>query len=79
MDYTTNWRDGEHPGWWYWTVERHEQDGKDWIIRYCGIVDWITENLDGAAKHARWTIDPEYAYFKFRYERDYLIFTLRWS
>lgn len=55
----------------YWTDE--------YLQKYTDIVEWIFKNIDGQYKHARWRIDHEYIKVKFRYERDILLFTLRWS
>lgn len=47
---------------------------------YCNeILSWIIENIEGYQRHSRWDMTFEGIRVKFRYERDYLIFTLRWS
>lgn len=43
------------------------------------VYNWIVTNVSGYKKHARWSMKPYYIKVKFRYERDYLMFVLRWS
>ena len=38
------------------------------------------EHIDKYKRHCRWCVtDTNIVSFKFRYERDYIMFTLRWS
>jgi len=51
------------------------------IYRYRDMLQWLYSTIDNCEKHAKWTIS-ESGYdvtFKFRYERDYTLFTLRWG
>jgi len=43
------------------------------------IIDWVYNNIEKCERHARWAITNESFNFKFRYERDYMMFVLRWS
>lgn len=48
--------------------------------RHIEIVKWLYENVDGTERHSRWIMFFDHSSgFKFRYERDYIHFTLRWS
>jgi len=73
-DSTKEWGD-DCPGWYEFTKSNVE------IMKHQEMVDWIYEKLDKPEKHMRWM----YVYltseskFKFRYERNYILFTLRWS
>lgn len=64
--------EGTNPGW-------HEA-----IIRikdayeHVEIVKWLYENIDMPERHCRWTTNAFESIVKFRYERDYIHFRLRW-
>lgn len=74
-----HWYNNEKPGWYEYIVERKTPYAQRWAQQYCDIVEWIEENVDMPTRHARWIIHPEHAQFRFRYERNYLQFILRWS
>lgn len=74
-----NWYKNEKEGWYRFEVPRSASDPDEWIDYYQTIVEWITTNVERSERHARWIIDPNRAVFKFRYERDYLRFILRWT
>lgn len=65
--------------WHTWTFSRPCDDTLDWIDFYTARVSWIQDYVDGSYKHSCWCIWPEFATYKFRYEKDYLNFILRWS
>lgn len=73
------WSEKEKSGWHEYSIERKTPSAQYWIQHYHDIVDWILENIDMPYRHARWIIHPEHAQFRFRYERNYLQFVLRWS
>ena len=71
-DYSRGW-ENTNPGWYevklnWITNNKHKQ-----------VIEWMYNNLDNCEKHSRWIWNEEYSCFKFRHERDYIIFTLRWS
>jgi len=45
---------------------------------YIEILDWVANNIQNPYRHCRWRIDTDYIEFKFRYEKDYLLFALSW-
>jgi len=47
--------------------------------KFPDMVRWLYANIDKPERHARWKIIDDKMCFKFRYERDYIMFTLRWS
>lgn len=47
--------------------------------KYFDIIDWIRDNIDMPYRHARWRWHAYHAEVKFRYERNYIMFKLRWS
>lgn len=71
-DYERGW-ENTNPGW-------HEV-----IINYIDrekhrlIIEWMYEKIDNPERHARWVRLEDSSRFRFRYERDYILFTLRWS
>jgi hypothetical protein len=73
-DYVKGWNDSTR---WFECVitpstqTKHEQ-----------MVAWLYEKLDNCERHCRWIKNYGFeneSRFKFRYERDYILFTLRWS
>ena len=74
-----NWYSGEKPGWHELIIPRPVSTLGEYLAWYNSVVDWIEANVDGASKHSRWKIDTGHAIFRFRHERDYLRFVLRWS
>lgn len=74
-----HWVDNEKPGWYQYRIERTLPQAYEWLDYYDKIVQWIYENVDMPYRHARWMIDAEHSRFRFRYERNYLQFLLRWS
>lgn len=77
--YDIHWYTNERPGWYEFRIDREQEFSYDWMNHYESIVLWIQSNVEMPERHARWIIHPEHATFKFRYERDYLRFVLRWS
>lgn len=74
-----NWDQNQKPGWYEYRIERVHSTSVEWVFYYQQIVDWIYDNVDGSEKHARWIIHPEHAKFRFRFERNYVQFILRYS
>jgi len=81
MSYTVdvNWHKNEKEGWYKFQVPRSTRTLDEWISDYETIVDWLIIQVEKPHRHARWVFHPDHADFKFRYERDYLMFSLRWS
>ena len=71
------WFDKEKPG-WYETTKICRSTSK-----YEDMVKWIVDTLDKPYRHCRWHQELNESLFlqirvRFRYERDYILFTLRW-
>lgn len=77
--YQVNWDSKQKSGWYEYKKQRPYATSVEWVFYYQQIIDWIYDTVEGAVKHSRWIIHPEHAVFRFRYERDYLQFILRWS
>ena len=44
------------------------------------LMRWMQDNLQGHRKHTVWKLTDDSDFIiRFRYERDYILFTLRWS
>lgn len=72
-DYEVGWSNTK-PGWYECSVHAQHLD------KYNEIVAWLKNNIGKHERHCRWGItDDERISFKFRYEKDYILFTLRWS
>ncbi len=71
-DYDKGW-DNTNPGWYTIILENTSP------FKHSEIVTWLYDNIDGTERHTRWIRFAESSGFKFRYERDYIMFTLRWS
>ena len=69
--------DGTSPGWF--EVILYIADPAETVIRYTETLIWIEENIHGYHKHCRWFYAGNYLKYKFRHEKDYLWFKLRWG
>jgi len=69
--------EGTNPGWY--EVVLHVAEPKETIIKYGETLIWIEENIHGYQKHCRWFYAGNYLKYKFRHEKDYLWFKLRWG
>jgi hypothetical protein len=76
-DHRLEWKDNK-PGWYEVFIPNHEIDiiPSDKII---SILKWICDHVDNYAAHARWRATKEGISVKFRYERDYIRFSLVWE
>ena len=70
-DYNKGWEQ-TNPGW-------HEIEVLSGPLKHTEMVSWLYDHVDGTERHTRWIRFAESSGFKFRYERDYIMFTLRWS
>ena len=62
------------PGWYECSIRAEHID------KYVEITDWMVSNIGKYKRHCRWCVtDTNIVRFKFRYEKDYIMFTLRWS
>lgn len=66
------------PGWHKAKVTLKTED------HFTEIMDWLVNNNSKYDRHTRWIILSESSnvtmmHFKFRYEKDYVMFLLRWS
>lgn len=58
------------PGWYEASVN---------LKHYDSVMEWLHKNIGKYERHTRWHIFDETMKFKFRYEKDCMMFILRWS
>lgn len=73
-DYERGW-DNTKRGW----LETKVYLNNDYRMQVKEILLWMYDKVDNCERHARWTIIENYFHVKFRYERDLILFRLRWS
>lgn len=76
-DFRRGWVDTK-PGWHECSVDIPEnfEKRKETCTE---VIRWVYKNIDNCEVHARWIIMFGRFSFKFRYERDYNWFVLRWQ
>lgn len=72
FDYERGW-EGTNPGWHKVDILNKSPD------KHLEMCDWLYNRIDKVERHARWAWYADYSRFKFRYERDYILFTLTWQ
>lgn len=74
-EYTNN-------GWYEFTI-KNTYEGWNGTIKfeeiYNEIVQWLYDNIANCERHARWIILNDSIHVKFRFEKDYSWFTIRWG
>lgn len=79
LKYHVNWYnlgkgwDATNNNWYSVTVNLKDFD------MHIDILDWIYENVENAEKHMCWKFFIKESIFRFRYERDFILFKLRWE
>ena len=74
------WDNDKNTGWHLCRVPVDEGFNSDQFeALYMEIVDWIYANVDHCQRHARWRWQDDDILVRFRYERDFLVFSLRWT
>lgn len=68
---------GTQPGWYEHIIVFNNIHDGDTVHE--NIVYWLYDTIDKPERHARWARFPGSMKIKFRYERDYLLFLLRWA
>lgn len=75
-----NWRKKDKPNWHSYRIgELPTLD--DLLNLYARIVKWIMESIENPLRHALWKIDATDLSIRvrFRYERDFINFVLKWG
>ena len=69
-----------NPGWYTFKVHAEQFEWSKYVERYFDIVDWLYESIDKCEKHVIWgNSDSDCMIIRFRYEKHYLHFMLRWA
>lgn len=71
-DYQRGW-DHTNDGWYKIVIENTSPR------KHLNMIKWLYDKIDNPERHARWIMFEYGSGFKFRYERDYILFTLSWS
>lgn len=68
------------PGWYMYTCTATPGKYNDFIDRYHDIIEWLYTTFEKCERHIVWSITGDDVIFvKFRYEKDYMLFLLRWA
>jgi hypothetical protein len=79
MTHVLNYFDGakgwenSNPGWHEAIIYNNSPDKHEKML------EWLYNKVDNVERHARWIWCQDHGKFKFRYERDYIMFTLTWQ
>jgi hypothetical protein len=76
FSHTGNWDDSN---WHYYEYNTTNLDIDDAVNKYMEMLEWVENNIDGHYKHCKWQMTDELIKIKFRHEKDYFYFMLRWS
>lgn len=74
--YTGNWDDSN---WYYYEFNTTNLDVDEAVDKYFLMLEWVENNIDGFHKHCKWQMTDTLIKVKFRHEKDYFYFMLRWS
>lgn len=75
-DISKGW-DQTNPGWHEKII--YVEDPAESVNRFFEILEWMYDKLDMCERHCRWQYNGNYLRFKFRYERQFAWFNLRWG
>lgn len=73
--YKEKWED-DKPGWHEVLLLRSDNDSIDKLHE--NVLKYLYENVPGCEKHCRWIRMGNALLIKFRHEKDYMWFKLRW-
>ena len=75
----TVWSSDQNPNWYEYSIVSADFDHfKLYLDHFDNCIDWIEQNIDGWYKHVRFDVSDEKMNIRFRHERDFIIFLLRW-
>lgn len=76
-DWTRGWED-DHPFWYRHDVNAQDSQNQTQLdLLHKEVVTWLYQNIDNPERHCRWTRQVLTISVKFRHEKDYLWFKLR--
>lgn len=68
----------DKPNWYTIVISSYLDDFIEFGNQCQDIIDWMYQNLDHVERHCRWNVQFNEFHVKFRYEKDYAWFKLRW-
>ena len=69
-----------NPGWYTFEVHADQFEWAKYVERYFDIVDWLYDAVPSCEKHVVWgNSDGDCMIIRFRHEKTYLHFMLRWA
>ena len=81
-----NWAkgwEGTNPGWHTVVINNADFDGHYSVTKfeekYQEIIQWLYDNIDNCERHVRWILEEDSINVRFRFEKDYSWFMLRWG
>jgi hypothetical protein len=81
-----NWSkgwEGTNHGWHEVVINNANFDGyhspTKFEEKYQEMLQWLYDNIDKCERHARWILQEDSIHVKFRFEKDYSWFMLRWG
>jgi hypothetical protein len=79
-----NWFRKANPGWYQYTLEYNRevhQDIYEFDRLYRKMSVWVLNNIEGSNKHVRgyFSYKKLIIIFRFRFDHDFVTFSLRWS
>lgn len=79
-NYSNQTIEESHPKWYTFKMASEDIGWDRYAEKYIDIVHWLYDTIGKCEHHVVWgrTIDEEMI-VRFRYEKDYLHFMLRWS
>jgi len=77
-DFRRGWAETK-PGWYLCSISLERQSTPPKELHE--MLEWMHNNIDNCEAHARWCTSIMFGKFhvRFRYERDFIMFTLRWK
>jgi hypothetical protein len=68
----------DKPGWYHIDLFETEIGTSKLDKLQADVIQWMYETVDNCERHCRWYRTQEGMCLKFRYERDYIWFKLKW-
>lgn len=68
----------DKPNWYTITIHSNLDDFIEFGDQCQFIIEWMYHKIDHVERHCRWSLQFNEFHVKFRYEKDYAWFKLRW-
>lgn len=80
--YESYWDEKQSRGWYEHVINVRPNTLIEVLKKFEKVIDWIFDNIEKPLRHARWHICTDQHFViktRFRYERDFIIYSLRWN